>query len=341
MRVARWMMIISTALSLVGAMGLRSPARADVLYIGDEGDQSVKRFDSSSGAPLDPVAHPFITGLDGPRGLLFVDGTLLLVNQNVNLNVPGEVRSYDAQSGAFQGYLVSSTDQNAPFVPRGAVLSPDGEELSVATISTSSGKSPGRLLRYSTADGSLLGSSSATVVANKEYHPRGVVFGPDGLLYVSIRSLKKDGLGGGVLRYDAQGSFVDVFVSDDGGVGHLNRPEGVVFGPDGRLYITSFRADPSDTDSIRVYSPQGLYLRSIDLDHVSPVVEPRAFAQALLFGPSGKLFVPISNTGEVRAYDVATTTYQTFVPGGPAGRLIQPWYLTFTRTNPSTLAYGP
>jgi DNA-binding beta-propeller fold protein YncE len=335
------MMVFFTALALVGALGMRSSARADVLYIGDEGDESVKRFDASSGTPLDPLLHPFITQLDGPRGLLFVDGTLLVVNQNVNLNVPGEVRSYDAQSGAFQGYLVPSTDHDAPFVPRGAVLSPDGAELIVATLSTASGKSSGRLLRYSTADGSLLGSSSATGVANKEFHPRGVVFGPDGLLYVSIRSAKKDGLGGGVLRYDSQGSFVDVFISDDGGVGHLNRPEGVVFGPDGNLYITSFRADPSDTDSIRVYSAQGLYLRSIDLYHVSPVVEPRAFAQALLFGPNGRLFVPISNTGEVRAYNVATGTYQTFVSGGPAGRLIQPWYLTFTRTNPSTLAYGP
>src|SRR5262249_28399165 len=49
------------------------------------------------------------------------------------------------------------------------------------------------------------------------------------------------------------------------------------------------------------------------------------------------LFVPITSTGEVRRYDVTTQTYHTFIAAG--GPLVQPWLLTFGKTNPSTLAY--
>ena len=107
------------------------------------------------------------------------------------------------------------------------------------------------------------------------------------------------GLGGQVLRYDLNTGAFDVFVNDVGGVERLNRPEGLVFGPDGRLYITSFRANSEDTDSIRIYD-EGLFVDNIVLE----VDSTRTFAQALLFGPNGDLFVPITNTGEVRRYQI-------------------------------------
>jgi hypothetical protein len=80
----------------------------------------------------------------------------------------------------------------------------------------------------------------------------------------------------------------------------------------------------------------------IDLDVVG---EPRAFAQALLFGPQGLLFVPISgsgpDTGAVRRYDVNSKVFDDFVPpSAQGGALGAPWYLTFGETNPATLQYG-
>jgi hypothetical protein len=81
------------------------------------------------------------------------------------------------------------------------------------------------------------------------------------------------------------------------------------------------------------------YVGRIDLDLVG---QPRAFAQALLFGPEGFLFVPISgngpDTGAVRRYNVDTKIFNLFVP--PGGPLKSPQYLTFGNTDPGTLAYG-
>jgi hypothetical protein len=95
----------------------------------------------------------------------------------------------------------------------------------------------------------------------------------------------------------------------------------------------------TDIDSIRIYdSTTGAFLDSISLD---PPGLPRAFAQALIFGPNGKLYVPISgggpSTGEIRRYDVATKAYDIFVPTGSLG---SPFYLIFGGTNPATLGYS-
>jgi hypothetical protein len=140
------------------------------------------------------------------------------------------------------------------------------------------------------------------------------------------------GNGGQVLKFDPNTlQFKGVFIDDIGGIGGLNRPDGLVFGPNGNLYVTSFRLisnpiDPAAVDSIRAYDRFGRFLESILLYNRG---EPRAFAQAILFGPDGKLFVPISgggpSTGEIRQYDVRTKKYDIFVKGGI---LVSPQYLT-------------
>jgi DNA-binding beta-propeller fold protein YncE len=204
-----------------------------------------------------------------------------------------------------------------------------------------------------------------------EFHPRGVVIGPDGLLYVS-NAPTLGGLHGQILRFDplrldAGGSvaFKDVFISDvavmpspialspPSNQSSFNRPDGLVFGPDGNLYVTSFRSQEDgvlDNDKILIFAGPGSgnpgsFISKIDLDPVSaPPGDSRAFAQALLFGPDGFLFVPISgngpDTGAARRYNVANKQFTVFVPpsskGGPMGA---PQYLTFGRTDPATLAY--
>ena len=267
------LLYLSAAVAILAAPLPPSARGDDVLFIGDQSDNSVKRFDAATGMPLDPAGRPFVTGLDGPRGLLVAGNRLLVVNQNVNEKFPGDVRQYNLLTGARLGDIVSAANKDAPFAPRGAALGADFV-LYVGNLTTANGKSTGELDRYNTATGQLLSATRAKSFQNKDFHARGVVFGPDGLVYIAVRSLNKDGLGGAVLQFQPDGTYQGALIDDDGGFGHLNRPEGLVFGPDGLLYVTSFSAAPGDTDAIRVYGANGAFIGKIDL--YDPAKQPRA-----------------------------------------------------------------
>jgi DNA-binding beta-propeller fold protein YncE len=333
--------------------------KVDSLYIGDQdpsvSSSTVKRFDAQSGA----FRGDFVTSnsgeLHGPRGLIFDHaGRLDVVNQNQDLDpLTGAVLRYNGKTGAFlkamippQNTSLPNADPNTPFAPRGMVLWDDKVLFLAEFIGKGDDNPPGRLLAF-TKNGKFLADLTPDPLdfPRAQFHPRGVVVGPDGLLYVSNFRDLNTGLGGHVLRFDPEtGDFKGVFIDSTGGVNELNRPEGLVFGPDGNLYITSFRADATDSDKILIFQgPEGVnpdaYVGRIDLDLVG---QPRAFAQALLFGPEGFLFVPISgngpDTGAVRRYNVDTKIFNLFVP--PGGPLKSPQYLTFGNTDPGTLDYG-
>jgi sugar lactone lactonase YvrE len=324
--------LAAAALVAASVTGL---ARADTLYIGDAGDNLVKRFDVATGAR---DAGFNTSGLLGPNGMVIDGDRLIVVNQNVNTHLSGEVLAFDKETGASLGPIIAESDKDAPYVPRGIVLGPGGDDLFVGNFSTSQGKSHGSLLRYDLSSGVLLSNDPAKGFKNHDFHPRGVVFGPDGMLYAASPVSLKTGLGGAIVRFNPDGTFSDVLVNDAGGFGHLNRPEGIVFGPDGNLYVTSFRAAPGDVDAVRIYDPAtGDFLRQIN--HHDPAAgDLRVSAQAILFGPEGKLYAPMLQTGEVRAYDVTTGSYTTFIPAGT--ELFNPFFMTFGQTDPSTLAYG-
>jgi hypothetical protein len=384
----------------------RSPAsvqtsEADVLYVGDISDNTVKRFDATTGTFIDIFVTQNSSGtgpgmpLNGPMGLLFVqkensNSTLLLANQNINLPINGTILSYNGITGTFLRALVLSTDRNSPFAPRGIVLSNNNKESSTTTKTTKTTTTTttndnrsvlfvasfggedqffnGKLRAYTLTGEFIPGlrlpppPNLAAPDGNPplgHFHPRAVVIGPDGLLYVANAPNTRSqdthgGLHGQVLRYNPRtGDFVDVFVTDtDADIpadSDFNRPEGLVFGPDGNLYVTSFanldnytNNNPVTTDKILIFAgpartKPGAFVGKIDLYTIG---QPRTYAQALLFGPRGYLYVPISNAGEVRQYNVQTTP-PSFVGnlvqrGGP---LQQPWYLTFGNTDPATLSY--
>src|SRR4029450_11978662 len=150
--------------------------------------------DAVTGAFLGVSDGPGVSGLNGPRGIVIAGGELLLVNQNVGLDISGEVLRYDAATGAFLGALIPSTDEDAPFAPDGIVLG--GGDLFVANVLRKANTGPAGCVNQYASDGTFL---SEAKMKNNEHHPRGVVFGPDGLLYVSTRDFTK-GLGGTVRR---------------------------------------------------------------------------------------------------------------------------------------------
>jgi len=393
MRVLHNILRFAPAAAVLALAAMQS-ARADVtdvMYIGDGSDNSVKVFDVTTGQAPASFKGTLVKsqgGLHGPRGLLIVEGGNLLVSdQNLDTSTNGDILLYDSATGNLLNRVVSHDEPNAPTVPRGIITFTSGPpsqlehtDIFVADYTAEPQNNrpptPGRVRTYS-AVGAFTGDlppPNDPRIPLSRYHPRAVVIGPDGLLYVSNLpdppSPDGSGLGGDVLRFEFDslktGKFIfkDVFIHETGGVGQLNRPEGICFGPDGKLYVTSFadvNTGVSDRhhvnhDMIRIYqgpsgNKPGAFIDAIDLDpqFAGPgQPQPRAFAQALLFGPGGRLFVPINgngpDTGSVRSYDVTMKTFpfQTIVPSAVSGgQLGQPWYLTFGKTNPSTLAYGP
>jgi hypothetical protein len=360
----------------------------DSLYVGDGGDNTVKRFDAvtgkylgvfvTPGLPADncltepnnpPPATQPLSCIFGPRGLIFNgDGDLLVVNQNAGRNPNGEVLRYDDDSGVFEGALVPSSDLNSPVAPRGIVLGDD--DLFVASAEAEGPNDTGALRAFTKA-----GIFVAVLPAPTgfEFRPRGVVIGPDGLLYVSncpnppqVHPNDAQSLGGQILRYDPKNlsAAPEVFVAAQDPKEDFNRPEGLVFGPDGNLYVTSdapdaFTATGTHTDRIQVFAGPnsknpGSLIGHISLDEPSGLVQKRATAQALLFGKDGFLYVPIQgplkglgitvagdSVGEVRRYNVQSKNYTIFYPSAlNGGKLHEGWYLTFGKTNPATLAYG-
>jgi DNA-binding beta-propeller fold protein YncE len=327
--------VLGSQLLLSAAVAQGLGPDTDILYVGDVSDNTVKRFTADTGESL---VGTFVTsdssGLNGPMGLLIAGPELIVVNQNFG-TPNGEILQYQLKDGSFTGRWIPKEDPNSPFAPRGAAIK-DGV-LYVANFLEDASNAPGEIRVFS-GSGVLLGTLNPPA-GGKPFHPRGVVVGPDDILYVSSDP-NLGGTGGQVLRFDPITlDFIDVFIDDSGGVGDLNRPEGLVFDPDGKkLYITSFRATTGDTDSIRIYhaaGAKGVFFDKIDLDKAGPT-QARAFAQALLFGPGGKLFVPITNSGVVRRYDVVKKKFDEFVRAGALGA---PFYLTFGRTDPATLAY--
>jgi glucose/arabinose dehydrogenase len=328
---------------------------SDSLYVGDAGDNTIKRFDAQSGAYQGTFVKKGHSPLKGPMGMLVDEnGDLLISNQNTGTNKHGEILKHSGLTGEALPSIIDHNDEDAPFAPRGIVLRDD--VLFVADLAGKGNDGPsGRLLAYSLG-GELL--SDLTPDANTEFpgaassdefHPRSIVVGPDGALYVSVihdidpkstSFTPANTLAGWILRFSpVDGSFLGIFASDEGAgcAAHLHRPEGLAFGPDGRLYVAAFRSSPTDTDKILIFDSAGACVDQIDLYQAG---EARAFAQALLFGPDGFLFVPISNTGTIRRYDV-TSASKPFTEFVSAGVIQEPWYLTFGNTDSATLEYGP
>src|SRR5262245_28542496 len=192
------------ALALMGTLGPPT-ARADSddhdsLYIGDVStsddfsQDTVQRFDAQTGAALGVFVHNPPTGqlcdvpiLHGPLGLIFVDHTLLVSNLETNLfTCSGEILQYRRKTGRLLGALVPNTNPDAPVGPRGLVRG-HGRTLYVADLHSTA--SQGQVKQYDLKTGAFLGNLDFTGFSGDsfgEYHPRGLVFGPDGLLYVSL-----------------------------------------------------------------------------------------------------------------------------------------------------------
>src|SRR5438128_4217241 len=180
-------------------------------------------------------------------------------------------------------------------------------DLLVAFISDDRG-GPGSVQRYDGNTGASLGTFAAGGALSG---PTGLVFGPDGNLYVTSID------NGKVLRYNGTtGAFLNTFVDNiphsfvvvdpQTQEGFAVGPLGLAFGPDGNLYVSN-----DFTNDVRGYN--GTTGASLGIFASAGLDAPTG----LIFGPDGNLYVSSFNSSSVERYNGRTgAAMGTFAAGG-------------------------
>src|SRR3954467_10754966 len=76
----------------------------DFLFVGDNGTapSTVNRYDAATGSYQGQLVQKSTSTLNGAMGMVVDGGDLLVVNQNIGLPVNGDVRRFDAATGALK-----------------------------------------------------------------------------------------------------------------------------------------------------------------------------------------------------------------------------------------------
>lgn len=248
-----------------------SPARADIIYASNFGNNTITAYDFTTGVPLGTVVTAGAEA-DGFNGLQVVNGNFVVAAQNTNNLV-----QYSSSGRLLDTFDSGNTAGLSS--PQGVALGRDGK-LYVASAAND------LILKYDSATLQSLGTF-ADLSGQGHLGPIDLAFGPDGNLYVTTfdddRILKIDGHTGAVLgnktgpagigfgpaafgldgklyaialdlstfagtvyRYDPLSDALSLFIA--AGAGGLQSPGGITFGPDGNLLVSSLPFDLSVND---------------------------------------------------------------------------------------------
>jgi hypothetical protein len=326
------------------------------LVVGSFSNNSVLRYDESTGAFVDQFDPHNLANLKTPGGGVFGSDGNLYVSGGAFFHTNQVVVQYNGTTGSSQGVFASQNITS----PRAVLFGPDGN-LYVADGNDAASGDPASVERFDGKTGAFLGYFVDPTSNGGLTHPSDMVFGPDGAggldLYVAA------GHEGAIYRYDGTtGAFKGVFVS--AASGGLDNPWGMVFGADGDLYVASSNFFTSSNGPF--YSgdfPPGAVLR---FEGFSGQLPPGTFLgtfvpggsgglatpTAMLFGPDGDLYVASCvqygrqnilaaepGTSEVLRYDGTTGAFLGTFVTPDSGGLHFPTFLAFTETDPTTLNY--
>lgn len=280
-------------------------AQATALLVGNFfGIGDVKKYNATTGASEGDFVPAGSGGLSFPLGAAIgPDGNLYVSDSNSE-----SVLRYNGKTGAFiDAFVNGEADDAAAEIFRNGFL----------YVANSS--DPGSVSRFNATTGASAGFF-VTPGSGGLVDPEGMVFGPDGNLYVTS--------GGSVLRYSGTtGAFIDTFVTTNSGGLHNTRS--IAFAANGDLLAADFFPGGG---ILRYNGTTGAFLNNF----VAPgglLAMPRPIA----FGPDGNLYVGDFGNGSVVRYNGTTgALIDTFVSSGSGG-LGGPTFLVF---DPNTDGVG-
>lgn len=281
------------AIGAIAGIGIVAPAAEAALLIGNTRGNSIVIFDEINGTIQGDFTTPGANGLRDP------DAITIGPDGNVYVSVGGN----------------SGLNLFDPTYPQDSAV-----------------------LRFN-LQGEFLGIAAS---GNGLTRPYGNAFGPDGNLYVSSFRTNQ------ILRFDGKtGAFIDIFASDNnGGLGSLdglNGPNGLLFGPDGSLYVTTQgSANNAAGDLTFPFASQVLRYNPEQVLGKAPTTTPTVFIDQPALLPENPGF--ISLLGLAFAPDFASLYVSDFAGGirqyDSAGNLLGVLSTNYTGTTPASNFVG-
>jgi subtilisin-like proprotein convertase family protein len=279
------------------------------IFVSSFSNNSVAEYDKATGALVgqNAIVPPGLGGLQNPTGLVFgPNGDLFVASTSGN------------NANTILEYTINGTTATpvGVFASGGGLSDPEDLIFDGAGNLYVSSHNTNQILEYD-PNGNFLGAF-VTAGSGGLNGPEGLVFGPDGNLYVASKNNSS------VLEYFGPGSatpgaFATTFVAPGPNSGNLSSPEGLTFGLDGMLYVTS-----DATNSVLRYEGPNIpfAVPGTFIEAFVPQI-PGGIGQGGLDGPQGIIWGPgpVGVGNDLNLYVVGKNADSVFryspIPGDP------------------------
>lgn len=263
-------LLILVASAVISRPGTnRAYGQNDFLITAPRND-SIERYDATTGDYLGSFIAPGSGGLDGPGAVSVGPDSNLYVTSALS----NQILRYDGMTGDF---LDVFAEGNGLSTPNNIVF--NGNFMYVGEFAGGAG---GFVKRYDAMTGDFIDNFLDVDFAD------GITFSNDSVFVSNF--------GGGVNRFDINdGSLIEEFIaSGDGG---LLNPTALLLLDSGEMLVSSY-----GTNSVKRYDSNGDFID----DAITGLLDP----EGLAIGPDGDLYAGSVTLGRVNRYDAETFAFQ-------------------------------